>query len=138
MHSHNLPPDRAPEESHQDTLVNDYTGVAMIVGALMIVTACVFMWLSVTFPFSITALVWGSIIVCASLFFRHKAMDKHVRYHDAVLKLERERTLCAHRQAMLQAVLDHGLPEGVSWEQIQALLTIPAQMSTEEKEAEPL
>lgn len=38
----------------QDTLGNDYTGIAMLVGALMIATAFVFMWLSVTFPFSIT------------------------------------------------------------------------------------
>jgi hypothetical protein len=121
----------------QDTLSNDYTGVAILIGALMIATAFVFMWLSVTFPFSITALVWGSIIVCASLFFRHKAMDKRVRHCEAVLKLERERTTYAHRQAMLQSILDHGLPEEISWEQLQALLDVPAQMSEEEQATEP-
>ncbi|MDH3602856.1 MAG: hypothetical protein OEU26_24860 [Candidatus Tectomicrobia bacterium] len=63
-----------------DTLGNDYTGIAMLVGSLMIGIACVFMWLAVDFAFSITALVWGSIIVCAALFFRHKTTEKYVRY----------------------------------------------------------
>jgi hypothetical protein len=100
----------------QVALGNNYTGVAMFVGALMMATAFVFMWLSVTFPFSITALVWGSIIVCASLFFRHEGMDKRVRHHESAPKLERERTTYTYQQAMLQSVLDHGPPEGVSWE----------------------
>ena len=120
----------------QDTLGNDYSGVAMLIGALMITTAFVCMWLSVTFSFSITALVWGSIIVCVSLFFRHKAMDKHARYHEAVLQSERERMSCAHRQAMLQAVLDHGLPEDVSWEQLQALLEIQLSLQRKRKPTE--
>ena len=42
------------QQNVQDTLSNDYTGVALLVGALMIATAFVFMWLSVTFPLSIT------------------------------------------------------------------------------------
>ncbi len=110
-----------------EALGNDYAMVSLFIGAAMIATGCIFMYLSVTFPFSITALVWGSIIVCVSLFFRHKAMDKRVRYQEAVLQLEREQTSCAHRQAMLQPVLDHGLPEGISWEQLQALLDVSIQ-----------
>ncbi len=110
------------------TLGNDYSGVALLVGSVMIATACLFMWLSVTFPFSITALVWGSIIVCVSLFFRQKAMDKRLRYQEAILQLEREQASCEHRQAMLQAVIDHGLPEGVSWEQLQSFLDSSVRM----------
>jgi hypothetical protein len=63
-------------------------------------------------------------------------MDKRVRDHEAVPRQERERTLCAHCQTMLQTVLNHGIPEGVSREQLQVLLEVPTQMSEEERATE--
>jgi hypothetical protein len=63
--------------------------------------------------------------------------DRRVRYCEAVLKLEQERAASSHQPAMLQSILDHGLPERVAWEQVQALLDVPAPSSTAEQAAEP-
>ncbi len=118
-------------------LGNDYTRVALLIGAFMVATGCMFMWQSVTFSFSITALVWGSIIVCVSLFFRHKAMDQHARHREAMLQYEIERMQRIHSQAVLQHVLEHGLPAGLSWEQLQGVWDDGSQRETAEKIAEP-
>jgi hypothetical protein len=56
----------------QDRLSRDYTNIPITIGILMITGAFLHIFLRGEFIFSLTAMVWGSIILSLTLFFRYR------------------------------------------------------------------
>ena len=106
----------------QEKLGRDYTHVPAAIGLLMILGGSLHIWIRQEFAFSLTSLIWGAIILCATLFFRSKIAQNHVAFTQALLKLDRERATQARQQTALHSLLIRGIPEGISLQELQILL----------------
>lgn len=109
-------------EEGQRSLRTDYGKIPLYVGVAMMLGGFLHIMVTGEFSFSLTALVWGSIILTIGLLLRYKSATRQVDYGHLLIQLDRQRALLRQRQDLVQAVIDRGVPEGATPEHLRALL----------------
>ena len=109
-------------QSVHDKISADYTSVPIAVGLLMVAASFSHIWFSQVLMFTMTFLVGGIAILGITLVFRFKIVGNHVRFGEALVKLEKERQDLIRQQTVLNLVFTEGLPKGCSLDHLQMLL----------------
>ena len=109
-------------EEGQRSLRTDYGKIPIYVGVAMMLGGFLHIMVTGEFSFSLTAMVWGSIILTVGLLLRYKAATRQVDYGCLLIKLDRQRALLHQRKELVQAIIDSGVPEGATPEHLRVLL----------------
>ena len=73
------------------------------------------------FPFAVSALAWGSIIVSLSLYYGHRMSERSAALRRAELAAESQQVIAESRLRLVEAILPH-LPKETSTEDFVRLL----------------
>ena len=124
--------DRLLEEG-QSRLGRDYGAIPVYVGIAMMLGGFLHIMVLGEFSFSLTAMVWGSIILTVGLILRNKAGSRHLEYGRLLITLDRQRALFRQRQSLVESIISRGVPEGATPEHLRILLGDDEPSSQEEE-----
>ncbi|MFT5368584.1 MAG: hypothetical protein ACI8V2_003550 [Candidatus Latescibacterota bacterium] len=118
----------------QDRLSRDYTNIPITIGILMITGAFLHIFLRGEFIFSLTAMVWGSIILSLTLFFRYRITGHLTRFGESLVKLDKDRQDHARKISVIENLIHEGMPNNLSLNQLLVLLGEYKDLNSEEDE----
>jgi len=117
-------------DQQQAGLPSEYARLGLGLGVAMVLGACVLMLVGAPFDFSITCLVWGSIIAAFSLWLRSRAQSAQVEQTRVLGDLHARVARLSQRQRFLERLWSDGLPTSCSIADV--LLLLEAQISNEQ------
>jgi uncharacterized membrane protein len=117
-------------EDHRTGLQRNHAGLALGLGAAMVIAGCLLMVLGAPFAFSITCLVWGSILAALSLWLRARAQHSQVEHAKVLSDLHVRVTRLSQRQQFVERLWSEGLPTSCSIADV--LLLLEAQIGNEQ------
>lgn len=118
------------------SFTRDHTPAITGTGIIMIVSAFIAIGFGEAGAFSITALVWGSLLSCVAAFFRSRATDKQLRQQQLQMGQELAKERIKYQESVVRHLLSHGLPTGMSIENAHALIYGLVEKTEEEHKPE--
>jgi hypothetical protein len=106
----------------QHRLSRDYTHIPVAIGIAMVVGGFLHIFFRDEFVFSLTAMVWGALILCLTLFFQYRITGHLGKFGDALVKLDQDRQAHARKLAVIEKLIDAGIPENMSLDHLLILL----------------
>ncbi len=106
----------------QDRLSRDYTNIPITIGTLMVIGGFVHIFFRGEFIFSLTALIWGALIVSLTLYFRHRITEHLTKFGESLVKLDRDRQDHARKISVIKNLIREGIPNNLSLNQLLILL----------------
>jgi hypothetical protein len=117
-------------EDHRKGLQRNHAGLALGLGAAMVIAGCLLMVSGGPFAFSVTCLVWGSILSALSLWLRARAQHSQVEHTKVLSDLHVRVTRLSQRQQFVERLWNEGLPTSCSIADV--LLLLEAQIGNEQ------
>lgn len=103
-------------------LAQNYIHVPVAIGACMIVGGFVHIWLRSEFVFSLTATVFGALIILLALFFHHRATQNLVVFGQSLVEIDKTRNEHAQKLAVVEQLFQNGFPSALSLQHLRVLL----------------
>jgi len=115
---------------NQAALQGNHAGLALGLGAAMVIGGCLLILFGAPVAFGITCLVWGSIIAALSLWSRARAQHAQVEHAKVLGDLHLRATRLSQRQRFVERMWNEGLPTSCSIADV--LLLLEAQIGQEQ------
>lgn len=106
----------------QNRLGQDYTHIPIIIGSCMIVGSFFHIFFKSEWVFSLTALIWGALILSLTLFFKHRIAQNLTHFGDTLIKLDQDRQDHARKLAVIEKLIREGIPSGLTLNHVMILL----------------
>lgn len=106
----------------QNRLAKDYTHIPLAIGTLMVVFSFFHVFFSHAFTFSLATLIWGSIIISLTLYFRHRVASHLTHLGDALTRLDQDRQKHARQLTVIKTVIQEGIPNNMTVQHLLILL----------------
>jgi hypothetical protein len=106
----------------QERLSRDYTHIPIAIGTLMVLGGFLHIYFRGEFIFSLTALIWGALILSLTLFFRYRIIGHLTKFGDALVKLDQDRQDHARKLSVIENLIREGIPSDLSLNHILILL----------------
>jgi sensor domain CHASE-containing protein len=114
----------------QASLQRTHADLALGLGAAMVIAGYLLMVWGAPFAFSITGLVWGSILAALSLWSRTRAQQAQIEHAKVLSDLHVRVTRLSQRQQFVERLWGEGLPTSCSIADV--LLLLEAQIGSEQ------
>lgn len=109
-------------EKQQERIGRGHSQAGLTLGAAMILTGCSLMVFGVPFAFSLTCLVWGSLITALSIWLRSREKTSEVEHSRVLADLHQTSIRLEQRYAIIQKLWQEGLPPECSVADVFLLL----------------
>jgi len=106
----------------QNRLAKDYTHIPLAIGTLMVLFSFFHVFFSHAFAFSLTTLIWGSIIISLTLYFRHRVASHLTHLGDSLTRLDQDRQKHARQLTVIKTVIQEGIPDHMTISHLLVLL----------------
>lgn len=106
----------------QDRLSRDYTNIPIAIGTLMVIGGFFHVFFRGEFIFSLTALIWGALILSLTLFFRYRINEHLTKFGETLIKLDHDRQDHARKISVIENLIREGIPNNLSLNQLLVLL----------------
>ena len=115
---------------NQAALQGNHAGLALGLGAAMVIAGCLLILFGAPVAFGITCLVWGSILAALSLWSRARSQHAQVEHAKVLSDLHVRATRLSQRQQFVERLWGEGLPTSCSIADV--LLLLEAQIGSEQ------
>ena len=106
----------------QDRLARDYTNIPIIIGACMISGGFFHVFFKNEIIFSLTAMVWGAIILSLTLYFRYRIAGHLTKFGESLIKLDQDRQDHARKLSVIENLIRQGIPSHMTINHLLVLL----------------
>jgi len=106
----------------QDRLARDYTNIPIIIGSCMVLGGFFHIFFKSEFIFSLTAMVWGSIILSLPLFFRYRITGHLTKFGESLIKLDQDRQDQDRKLTVIKNLIREGIPSNMTLNHMLVLL----------------
>jgi len=109
-------------EQQQVALQKDYARFGLMLGSSLVGAGIALMVAGIPFAFSLTSMVWGSIVATVSLFLRHCGRGRQIEHTRLLVGMHESTARITQRTELLRRMWSEGLPTNCSVGDLLVLL----------------